>query len=355
METQLTTTKDIQKVMDKVDTNKVATIKQHFDLRDTNSIISFGAKAQAKISEFSTSCLEQIKSKDTGYVGEKLTDLLFKVKDLDVNSLSTGDGFLSKIPILKNFVRSTQKFLAKHEEVSHQIAKIVDELEVARMNLTKDNLMFNQLYEKNLEYLKDLRLYVVAADEQLRELNEEILPKMKEESESSDDLTSAQRYRDAVEFANRLEKKIYDLKLSQTLSLQTAPQIRLIQTGNQVLVEKIQSTVLNTIPLWKNQIVIAIGMLRSQKAMQLQRQVTDATNDLITKNSEMLKVNSLGIAKENERGIVEIESLKKVNSDLIETIDGVLRIQQEGREKRRQAEAEILQIEQELKHKLLSK
>jgi uncharacterized protein YaaN involved in tellurite resistance len=354
MSTSLATT-EVQRVLDSVDQGKVATIKQHFDIKDTNSIISFGAKAQSKISEFSSQCIDQIKSKDTGYVGEKLTELLMNVKELDVGSLGNDGGILSKIPLLKNLVRSSQKFIAKYDDVGHQIEKIVDELEVAKLNLTKDNILFNQMYEKNLEYLKDLRLYVAAAEEQLKELREEVLPKMKEDSENTDDITAAQRYRDAVEFSNRLEKKVYDLKLTQTLSLQTAPQIRMMQTGNQVLVEKIQSTILNVIPLWKNQIVLAIGMLRSQKAMQLQRKVTDTTNDLIQKNSEMLKQNSLGIAQENERGIVEIESLKKVNTDLIETIDGILRIQQEGRAKRLQGESELVQIERELKTKLLTK
>ncbi len=331
---------------------RVEEIKKEIDYDDTNSIIQFGVSAQSGISNFSDTILGEIKTKDTGYVGEMLSELLVEVKSLKVEKLSTGESFMSKIPILNSFVKSAKKFVASYEKVSINIEKIVDELTKARMQLLKDITMFDTLYEKNLEYLKQLDLYILAGKMRIKEMQETIIPEAKKKADESGDTLDAQKVQDLTQMLNRLEKKIHDLQLSRMVSLQTNPQVRLIQGGDQVLVEKIQSSILNTIPLWKNQIIIAIGLFRQQKALELQREVSDTTNELLKKNAEMLKDGTIGVAKESERGIVEIETLKKVHDDLVTTIEETLKIQQEGRTKRQQAETELTKIETDLKNKL---
>lgn len=334
---------------------KVSDISKQININDSQMIIQYGVGAQTKISEFSDHVLSEIKAKDSGYAGEVLTDLMLKVKEVDVESLSTDDSFMSKIPVLGSFVKSTKKFMAKYETLSVQIEKIIDELQKSRMQLLKDITLMDNLYQKNLEYFKELNLYILAGEEKLKELQEKVMPELKAKVEASNDPTETQKYNDFVQMVNRFEKKIHDLKLSKMLSLQTAPQIRLIQNGNQLLVEKIQSSILNTIPLWKNQIVIALGLVRQKKALELQKEVTNTTNDLLTKNAEMLKTGTVEIAKESEKGIVEIDTLKKINSNLLSTIDEVIRIQTEGSQKRKLAEQELQKMESELKSKLLDK
>jgi uncharacterized protein YaaN involved in tellurite resistance len=221
-------------------------------------------------------------------------------------------------------------------------------------DLLRDVTLLDSLYVKNLGYLKQLDYYIIAGTVKLEELKNKVLPEMKEQAQNSQDAVDAQRVNDMNQLINRFEKKLHDLKLSRMISVQTAPQVRLIQNNDQVLVEKIQSSILNTIPLWKNQIIIAITLFRQKKALAIQKEVTDTTNELLLKNSQMLKDTSIGVAKEAERGIVEIETLKKVNKDLIDTIEETIKIQQEGSVKRQQAEAELLSMENELKQKLIN-
>jgi uncharacterized protein YaaN involved in tellurite resistance len=220
------------------------------------------------------------------------------------------------------------------------------------MQLLKDITMFDGLYGKNIDYIKEIDLYIIAGKMKLQEINETILPELKRKADASGDAIDAQKVQDIAQMANRLEKKIHDLQLSRMIAIQTSPQIRLIQNNDQLLVEKIQSSILNTIPLWKNQVVIAIGIYRQKKAVEMQKKVTDTTNELLKKNAEMLKQGTIDVARESERGIVEIETLKKVHGDLISTIEETLKIQQEGRVKRREAEGELVKIEGELKEKL---
>ncbi len=331
---------------------QVEDIKKEIDFDDTNSIIQFGVSAQSGISNFSDTILGEIKTKDTGYVGEMLSELLVEVKSLKVGNLSTGESVMSKIPIISSFVKSAKKFVVSYEKVSINIEKIVDELTKARMQLLKDITLFDTLYEKNLQYLKQLDLFILAGKMKIKELQDTVIPEAKKQADASGDTLDAQKVQDLVQMLNRLEKKIHDLQLSRMVSLQTNPQVRLIQGGDQVLVEKIQSSILNTIPLWKNQIIIAIGLFRQQKALELQKEVSDTTNDLLKKNAEMLKDGTIGVAKESERGIVEIETLKKVHDDLVTTIEETMKIQQEGRTKRQQAEVELSKIETDLKNKL---
>lgn len=333
------------------DYSKIATIKNSINVTDSGNVLQYGVSTQTRISEFSDRALSEIKSKDTGHIGEVLTDLMLKVKGLEVDKLGS-DNFMSKIPLLGSLMNSSKKWLAKFETVNSQIEKITDELVKSKMVLMRDITLFDQLYSKNLEYFKELNLFILAGEKKLEELNNEAI-EMKSVAEASDDQAVVQKYNDFTQSINRFEKKLHDLKLSKTLALQMAPQIRLIQNGDQMLVEKIQSSILNTIPLWKNQIVIAVSLIRQQKALELQKSVTQTTNDMLKKNSEMLKTGTIEIVRESEKGIVEIETLKKINTDLIETITETLKIQDESRGKRRAAEVELVSIENELKQKLL--
>ncbi len=331
---------------------KVDEIMNNIDITNSQFVLQYGIGAQTNIASFADSILNEVKSKDSGQVGVVLSDLMLKVKELDVDSLSQKKGgFFSNIFNSAN--ATVEKFKSRYQKLSTQIEGIVDNLDRAKMQLLKDITMLDSLFDKNYEYLKDLDLYIYAGSTKLKELQEQVIPQMRDRATSSGDPLDAQQLNDVMQLANRFEKKIYDLKLSRTISIQTAPQIRLIQNNNQVLVEKIQSSLLNTIPLWKNQIVIAISLLRQKDALQLQKEVTDTTNELLLKNSEMLKTSTIDIAKESERGIVDVETLKKVNEDLLITIEETLRIQKEGSTKRQAAEFELQQIENQLKQKLL--
>ncbi len=321
------------------------------DIHDSQSILQYGVQAQGNISAFADTILTQVKTKDAGYIGESLMDLGQSVRALKVDKIGS-DNFLSKLPLLGNFVNSVKRFINRYEKVSTQIERIVDELDKAKMQLLKDITMLDTLYQKNHEYLAELDLYIAAGQIKLNRVYAEELPAIEQAVSATNDAADAQRLHDYKQMVHRFEKKLHDLKLSRTISIQTAPQIRLIQNNDQLLVEKIQSSILNTIPLWKNQVVIAISIFRQNKALNLQRQITKTTNELLTKNSEMLKTGSIETAKENERGIVEIETLKKVNNDLIATIEETLAIQKEGKIKRAEAEVELVKLEHELKTKL---
>lgn len=332
---------------------KAEDIKNNIDLSDSQLIVQYGIGAQRNISEFSDTILSNVRSNDTGEVGELLTGLLVKVKDLEIDDLNQKESFLNKLPFFNSIQKKIDKMLAKYNTLDVQISKIEGQLEQARMELLKDISLFDTLYEKNLEYFKNLQIYIIAGEEKIKEVRETSIPSLRAEAVASGEPMHAQLVKDFEESVNRFEKKIHDLKLSKTIAIQTAPQVKLIQNNNKQLVDKIQTTVLNTIPMWKSQIVIALGLYRQGNALKLQKSVTDTTNDLLLKNSEMLKQNTVEIAKEQERGIVEIEILKKVNSDLIETIEETLKIQQEGREKRKQAEADLIDMEEQLKAALL--
>lgn len=332
---------------------KAQEIAGQINVGDSQFVLQYGAASQSKISGFADKILDEVRTKDTGYVGDTLTNLVIKIKDLNVDQLSAPEGgFLSKIPIIGSLVDSAHRFIAQYEKVSVHIETLIDNLESAKQQLMKDIIMFDGLFQRNLEYFQELNVLIAAGEIKLKELNETVLPQMKVKAESTNDPLEAQKYNDIVQMVNRFEKKLHDLKLSKMISIQTAPQIRLIQNNDQVLVEKIQSSILTTIPLWKNQIVIAIGIYRGKKALEVQREVTDTTNELLAKNSELLKTGTIEIAKESERGIVEIETLKKVNSNLISTLEETIKIQQDGRNKRQQAEVELKNMEQDLKNKL---
>lgn len=331
---------------------KAEEIKNGIDLMDSQTAILYGVGAQRNLAEFSDNILANVRNKDTGYVGDLMGELVEKVRDVGVDEAE--GGFLDKLPFLRSAARAVRRLLARYEKIEVQIDRIQRDLEEARMQMLKDVAMFDGLYEKNLEYFRGLQVYIVAGEEKLRETREETLPRLRAEAQAKGDPMSAQVVRDFEDTVDRFEKKLHDLKLSKSIAIQTAPQIRLIQNNDKLLVDKIQTAILSTIPLWKGQIVIALGLARQQSALQMQRSVTDTTNELLQRNAELLKQNSLDVARESERGIVDLETLKKVNDDLISTIEETIQIQREGRAARQSAEAELAGIEQKLKDALLT-
>lgn len=351
------TIKEIQKKVESIspqERKKIDQIKEGINLMDSNVAVQYGVGAQRNISQFSDTILANIKARDAGEVGVLMTDLMLRVKDLDIDSLGEKGGFFSNLPFVKNMQNSIDKIMGKYDVLEVQIDKIEGQLDKARIEMLKDITMFDTLYGKNLEYFNDLQLYIMAGEEKIEEIRNDTLPRLRDEAIQSGEPMDAQLVSDFEDTINRFEKKIHDLKLSKTVAIQTAPQIKLIQNNDKLLVDKIQTAILNTIPLWKSQIVIALGLQRQQSALTMQREVTDTTNELLKRNSEMLKTNTIGVAKESERGVVEIETLKKVNEDLITTIEETLRIQKEGREKRLAAEVEIVEMEDRLKQALMA-
>ncbi len=325
---------------------KARQIAKDIQVDNAQSILHYGYSAQKSISSFADTMLTEIRSKDAGFVGETLTSLLMKIKEVNVDSLSEKKGFFS------NLFNSIERFFAKYQKISTQMEQIIKKLNDSKMYLLRDITMLDQMYIKNLEYLQDLDIFIEAGKIKLEELNIVDLPKMEAAAKISNDPIDAQKLNDFKQFIIRFEKKLHDLALSRMIAIQTAPQIRIIQHNDQALAEKIQSSIITTIPLWKNQIVIAVSLLRQKKALEVQKNVTDSTNDLLKKNSQMLKDTSLGVAREMERGIVEVETLKQVNDDLIKTLEETIKIQQEGKQKRYQAEVELSKMETELKQKL---
>lgn len=332
---------------------RIDEIKNAIDLTDSQASVQYGVNAQRNIAEFSDTILNNIRSKDSGYVGDLLSNLVVKVKGFEVDSSDKGS-FIKKIPIIGSIVSSAKNMIAEYDKLSVQVDKIQAELDKARMLMLKDIVMFDTMYDKNVEYFKELQLYIKAGEEKIVELQTQTIPKLRMQAANSQNQMAVQLVSDFENAVSRFEKKVHDLKLSKTIAIQTAPQIRLIQNNDKVLVDKVQSAIFNTIPLWKSQIVIALGLSRQQKVLQMQREITNTTNELLRRNAEMLKQSTLETARETERGIVDIETVKKVNDDLISTIEETIKIQQEGRQNRKTAEAELVQIEERLKQTLLA-
>jgi len=333
---------------------KADLIMASVDVGDPQEVLQFGLPAQDKIASFADTLLADVRNKDTGYVGDILGDMVATVKELDVDSLSGGQSGLSKIPIVGKFVDVFNRFITRYEKISVNIERILTALERARMDLLKDITVLEKMYELNLDYLEQLEIYIAAGETLLNDLRTKKLPELEVEARTSSDPLAAQRLADFDQALTRFERRLHDLKLTRMIAIQTAPQVRLIQNNDQGLVEKIQSSIMTTIPLWKNQIVIAISLYRQQKALELQKEVSATTNELLAKNAEMLKKTSGEVVRETERGVVDIETLKKVNDDLVATLEETLRIQSEARQKRGGAEAELQRIEADLKQRLVT-
>lgn len=317
------------------------------DIENTNQILQYGAGTQKKMADFSDTALENVKTQDLGEIGELISNVVGELKDFDVQEEGKFFGFFrkqtSKIENLKN----------KYDKAQANVEKITDSLQQHQVRLMKDSAMLDKMYEQNLNYFKELTMYILAGKKKLEETRNGKLAEMKNKAALSGLPEDAQAARDLDEKCSRFEKKLHDLELTRTIAMQTAPQIRLIQNNDTVMVEKIQTTIVNTIPLWKSQMVLALGIAHSAEAAQAQRQVTDITNELLRKNAETLHMATVETAKESERGIVDIETLRKTNADLIQTLDDVMRIQMEGRQKRQAAEMEMHRMEEELRRKLL--
>lgn len=325
----------------------VESFANQIDLTNSAVILQYGAGTQKKMAEFSENALDNVRTKDLGEVGGLLSDVVGELKNFDEEEEK---GFLG---IFKKTANKLQNMKAKYAKAETNINQICQVLESHQVQLMKDIAILDKMYELNLTYFKELSMYILAGKKKLQEVRDTELQTLVQKAQTSGLPEDAQAARDLDSMCNRFEKKIHDLELTRTISIQTAPQIRLVQSNDTLMVEKIQSTIVNTIPLWKSQMVLALGVEHSAQAAEAQRDVTDMTNELLKKNAEKLKLSTIETAKESERGIVEMETLKATNESLISTLDEVMRIQQEGRQKRREAEVEMQRLETELKQKLL--
>ena len=327
---------------------QVAQFASKIDLNNSQMILQYGAGTQKKMADFSESALKNVRTKDMGEVGDLLSSVVVELKSFDVEEEEKG--------IKGLFKRSSNRVTAmkaKYDKAEVNVNKICDVLEGHQVQLLKDIAMLDKMYDTNLTYFKELSMYILAGKEKLQEVRDGELQQLIQKAQASGLPEDAQAARDLEDKCTRFEKKLYDLELTRTISIQTAPQIRLVQNNDTMMAEKIQSTIVNTIPLWKSQMVLALGIAHSTQAAKAQREVSDMTNELLKKNAATLKMASIETAKESERGIVELETLKNTNETLISTLDEVMQIQKDGRQKRQDAEVEIQRLENELKEKLL--
>lgn len=328
-------------------------LSEKIDASDSQSIVSYGAMAQKQIGDFSHQIIAQVQNQDLDVVGEQLRELLARLNDTDPSQLTN-----QKQNRIQRWFKKQKASLyemnAKYQKVGYQIDEIAGHLTRQKNGLLNDNLQLDSLYQQNLEFFEALNVYIAAAQIKAERLRQEELPALKDQVTSEHDQMTIQKIADLEQFINRLEKRIYDLELTREITIQQAPQIRLIQNANQNLAEKIQSSIYTAIPLWKNQIAIQLSLYRQKDALDAQIAVTDTTNQLLTENSELLKQSSLETARQSERGVVDIETLKHSQQNLIDTITETMQIQEEGRAKRLQAEREMVQMENELKQHLLN-
>ena len=323
-------------------------VKQ-IDISNTTHVLQYGADAQKKMADFSDMALEKVRTKDLGTVGDTLSELIVELKGF--SALEEENKGIKGL--FRKAANPVVKLKAKYDKAEVNVEKVVDVLEGHQVTLTKDIAVLDEMFAANNTNFKQLSMYIVAGKKKLEEAQNVTLPQLKAKAEASGEAADAQAANDFASMCNRFEKKLHDLDLTRTVSLQMAPQIRMVQNNDALMVEKIQTTLVNTIPLWKSQMVLALGLANNEAAVEAQKAVSDTTNELLKKNAEVLKTTTVDVARESERGIVDIETLKNTNRQLIETIDEVMKIQQEGREKRKAAEVELAKIELELKNKLL--
>ena len=321
------------------------------NVEDATQVLQYGAKAQTKISQFSDSVLEDVKTRSTGEVGDLLADLVGEIRSFDSDIANTNKTGLGKL--FNSAKKQLEKLIAGYDKIEVNIDKIEASLEKHRLQMLKDITIFDTMYEKNLEYFKELSLYIIAGEKKIEELRNVTLPELQKKAQESGEQLDAQKVNDMENMINRFEKKIYDLKTTRIISIQMAPQIRLLQNNEAELVEKIQGSLTNTIPLWKNQMVLALGINNAKQAIGAQKAVTDLTNSMLQKNSEILKQGSIEIAEESERAIVDVATLQKTNKDIIDTLDQIIQINENSRAKRQEAEVELANIEKELKEKMI--
>lgn len=328
---------------------EIGEFSKKIDLSKTADILQYGLPAQTKVSQFSESALTSIRTKDMGEVGGMITDLVGELKGFSPNQPHK-KGLLG---FLKRAGDEIAQLQTRYSSVEKNVDRICNVLEDHKMTLLKDITMLDQMYELNVNYFKELTMYIIAGRDKLNEVITKELPLLQEKAKQSNKTEDAQAANYLAEMCNRFDKKLYDLDLTRTISLQMGPQIRLVQSNDSMMADKIQSSLVNTIPLWKNQMVLALSLAHSKEAIKAQREVTDTTNELLRKNAEILKTSTVETARESERGIVDIETLVQTNESLISTLDEVMNIYQDGRAKRRAAEEQLKRIEGELKNKLL--
>ncbi len=339
-------------LLTKEEQDAINEFNEKIDVYDNTQILEFGSAAQNKISKFSDEVLDDVKTKDTGEVGESLAKLVAELKSFDKAVVDSQNmNFIEKL--FSNVKKEVNKLIAKYNKVEKNVDSIETNLEKQRMNMLRDIATFDTMYEKNLEFFKEVSLYIIAGEKKLEELRNVVLPELEKKARETNEQLDIQKVNDMNNIINRFEKKIYDLKTTRLISIQMAPQIRLLQSNEAELVEKIQSSITNTIPLWKNQMVLALGINRAKSALESQKAVNELTNDMLKKNSETLKQGSIDIAQESEKAIVDIETLRKTNQDIIETLNKVVEIHENGRIKRQESEKELESLEKELKSKLL--
>ncbi|MGX7100127.1 toxic anion resistance protein [Globicatella sanguinis] len=334
-------------VLDEASRKKVDSIKEKINLRDSQLSSMFGANAQKSLAGFSETILSQVRAHDLGEVGNLMTDLVVNVENFDADF--DNKGLLAKLPFINKAKKSIEKYLARYDIVEKQIDKIEAKLETSRMEMLKDISMYDKLYDENLKYFEELQLYIVAGEEVVKDMRDNQLPALLKEAEAKEDSMALQVVNDFKESIDRFEKRIFDLKTSKTLAIQTAPQIKLIQNNDKLLVDKVTDAINNVIPLWKSQVVIALGMEKQKRVLELERQVSDTANELLRKNADKLRQNSVEIAEEAERSIVDIDTVKHVNQQLIETIRETMAIHENAKTARIEAEIELITVENELK------
>ena len=330
---------------------RIKQILNEMNVKDSTFVIGYGAKVLKEVSQFSDKILSHMTANSSGEVGSVVRNLMIKIKEVDADHLVQKGG-LSSIPVIGGLFNKAKKFITQYEKISIGIEKISRQLDKAQIQLIKDITMLDGLYERNKDYFQELNLYIEAGKIKIKEIREERIPALQNKAKLSNDPQDLQELNEMTQFVDRFDKKIHNLLLSRAITIQTAPQIRLIQNHNQVLAEKIQSSILQTIPLWKQQLVIALTLARQKNALKVQKEVTETTNELLLQNSELVKQGSIDIARENEKGIVEIETLKTTQANLLSILEETLNIQNEGKRKREDAQAELQQMENELKEKL---
>ena len=346
-ETAVQQTKESEPVLTEAEQKMVSDFAAKIDVENTAQILQYGAGAQKKMADFSDAALKNVRTQDLGEVGDLIVEVVGQLKGLETEENKGIFGFFRKQ------ANKLENMKLRYDKAEGNVEKISGALQQHQVRLLKDSAVLDKMYEQNLTYFKELTMYILAGKQKLQEVQEGKLKELRETAQRTGLAEDVQAARDLAEKCQRFEKKIHDLELTRTISIQTAPQIRMIQNNNNVMVEKIQTTLVNTIPLWKNQMVLALGISHSTEAAQAQRQVTDVTNALLKQNAEKLHMASVETAKEAERGIVDIEVLKKTNAELIQTLDDVMKIQADGRAKRQAAETEMAKMENDLKVKLL--
>jgi uncharacterized protein YaaN involved in tellurite resistance len=347
-EEKLSETDRMRAILSPKEQQQVDAFVKQIDLANSQMVLQYGASSQKKIADFSETALSKVRTKDLGEIGNDLASVVTELKSIDEEEEDK-----SLFGLFKKNVNRLANMKVKYAKAEVNVNRICKVLEGHQIQLLKDAAMLDQMYELNQNYYKELSMYILAGKQKLEEVRTEELPKLLQKAQESGLAEDTQKAQDLAELCNRFEKKIYDLELTRTVSMQMAPQIRMIQNNDMVMSEKIQSTLVNTIPLWKSQMVLAIGVEHSAQAAKAQREVTDMTNTLLKKNAAALKMATIETARESERGIVDIETLKQTNETLISTLDEVMQIQEDGRIRRREAEKELIEIENAMKAKLL--